>query len=72
MIALQDGQEASGAAGWAQGWANTMRTIFEGLVANITEFLWYKERDEALIRTSNSRQRNGNFSLICDATLIDQ
>ena len=41
-------------------------------LANITEFLWYKERDEALIRTSNARQRSGNFSLICDATLIEQ
>ena len=41
-------------------------------LAAVTEFLWYKERDEALIRTSNLRQRSGNFSLICDATLIDQ
>ena len=41
-------------------------------LANVTESLWYKERDEAIISTSNSRQRSGNFSLACDATLIDQ
>ena len=41
-------------------------------LANVTEFLWYKEREEALIRTTNTRQRSGNFSMICDATLIEQ
>ncbi len=38
---------------------------------NVTEFRWYKERDEALIRAANERQRTGNFSLATDARLTD-
>ena len=37
----------------------------------VTEFEWYKERDEAIISASNARQRTGNFSLACDATLVE-
>lgn len=36
---------------------------------NITEFRWYKERAEALLRRSNQRQRTDNFSLAVDASL---
>ncbi len=36
----------------------------------VTEFRWYKEREEALIGSTNNRQRSGNFSLACDATLV--
>ena len=35
----------------------------------ISESLWYKEREEALLEFSNERQRSGNASLVCDATL---
>ncbi len=38
-------------------------------LAGVDEFRWYKERDEAVIRTSNQRVRTGNFSMACDATL---
>lgn len=38
---------------------------------DVTEFRWYKERDEALIRAANERQRTGNFSLAADARLTD-
>ena len=35
----------------------------------ISESLWYKEREEALLEFTNERQRSGNASLVCDATL---
>ena len=38
----------------------------------VTEFLWYKEREEAVISVSNAVQRSGNFSIACDATLFAQ
>ena len=38
---------------------------------DVTEFQWYKERDESLISSSNARQRTGNFSIACDATLVE-
>ncbi len=40
-------------------------------LSDVTEFIVYKERDEALISFSNSRQRTGNFALACDASLIE-
>lgn len=39
-------------------------------LSGVTEFQWYKEREEAIISQSNARQRTGNFSLVCDATLL--
>lgn len=41
-------------------------------LGDITEFLWYKEGEEALISLTNARQRSGNFSLACDASLLVQ
>ena len=35
----------------------------------VSESLWYKEREEALLEFTNERQRSGNASLVCDATL---
>ncbi len=35
----------------------------------VSESLWYKEREEALLQFSHARQRSGNASLVCDATL---
>ncbi len=38
-------------------------------LSRITEYLWYKEREEALLQFSKERQHSGNASLVCDATL---
>ncbi len=38
-------------------------------LADITEFLWYKEREEAVLGVTNQVQRTGNFAIACDATL---
>ena len=35
----------------------------------VTEFLWYKEREEAILSVTNQVQRTGNFAIACDATL---
>ncbi len=35
----------------------------------VTEFLWYKEREEAVLNVTNQVQRTGNFAIACDATL---
>lgn len=40
-------------------------------LSDVTEFLVYKEREEALISFSNERQRTGNFALACDASLLE-
>ncbi len=39
-------------------------------MADITEFLWYKEQEGALVGTSNLVQRSGNFSVAADASLL--
>lgn len=41
-------------------------------MADITEFLWYKEQEGALLSLSNLTQRAGNFSVACDASLLVQ
>jgi hypothetical protein len=41
-------------------------------MADITELLWYKEQDGAILSLSNNTQRTGNFSVACDASLLVQ
>lgn len=41
-------------------------------MADITELLWYKEQDGAIVSLTNGIQRTGNFSVASDASLLVQ